>query len=104
MFGKVTYLLWLGLCIGVPLLGLWFWRRVLWQQRRALGWTLLGALVGGWAWDLLAVRLRVWYYDPAHIVGVWFGGLPLEEWLWILGTTLLFGGLTVVLLARRTPD
>ncbi|MDQ3249464.1 MAG: lycopene cyclase domain-containing protein [Chloroflexota bacterium] len=100
MFGNYTYLLWLFTCIGLPLLALLRWRLQLWQQRRALAWVLLGSLVGGWAWDALAVRFELWYYDPANIVGVWLLGLPLEEWLWIAGTTLLFGGLTVILAQR----
>jgi lycopene cyclase domain-containing protein len=97
MFGQFTYLLWLLFFIGLPLLLLLRWRRALWKQRRALGWATAGALGGGWIWDALAVRFDLWYYDPANIAGLWFLGLPLEEWLWIVGVTLLFGGITVVL-------
>jgi lycopene cyclase domain-containing protein len=100
MFGQATYLLWLFFFLGLPLLVLLRWRHLFWKQRRALGWTLLGSLVGGWLWDALAVQVHVWYYDPATIAGLWFAGLPLEEWLWIIGVTLLFGGITVVLAER----
>jgi len=100
MFGNYTYLVWLIGCIGLPLLLLLGWRQQLWSQRRTLAWVLLGSLLGGWAWDALAVRFALWYYDPGRIVGVWFLGLPLEEWLWIIGTTLMFGGLTVILAER----
>lgn len=101
MFGQLTYLIWLGLFIGLPLFGLLRWRQLLWRRRRALGWATLGSLVGGWLWDMLAVRFALWYYDPAHIAGIWFGGLPLEEWLWIVGVTLLFGGITVIFAEGR---
>ena len=87
--------------MGVPLLALWPWRNALWRQRRALGLTVLGALVGGWAWDALAVKVGVWFYDSDNIAGVWFLGLPLEEWLWITAVTLMFGGLTVVLMEQQ---
>lgn len=97
MFGNVTYLVWLALCMGVPLLALLIRRDALWRQRRALGWTLVGAGVGGWLWDAFAVRIGLWYYDPAHLSNIWFLRLPLEEWLWISGITLLFGGVTIVL-------
>ena len=100
MFGQATYLLWLFLFIGLPLLFLLRWRVQLWRQRRALGLALLGSLVGGWAWDVLAVRFDLWYYDPAHIAGLWWLGLPLEEWLWVAGVTLLFGGTTVIVAER----
>ena len=100
MFGNYTYIVWLIGCIGVPLLLLLGWRRQIWPQRTTLAWVLLGSLLGGWAWDALAVRFALWYYDPDRIIGVWFWGLPLEEWLWIIGTTLMFGGLTVILAER----
>ena len=100
MFGNYTYIIWLISFIGLPLLALLRWRQLLWQQRRALALVTLGALMGGWAWDVLAVRFGAWYYDPNHIFGQWILGLPLEEWLWIVGVTLLFGALTVVLAER----
>jgi lycopene cyclase domain-containing protein len=98
MASNLTYIIWLILFIGLPLLALAIlaWRS-LWRRRRALGWTLAGALVGGWAWDALAVRLGAWYYDAHNILNLWIAGLPLEEWLWIAGVTLLFGCATVVI-------
>ena len=101
MFGHATYLIWLAVFMYLPIAGLagFGWRK-LWQARRALGWVTVGALIGGWAWDALSVRWRVWFYDPANIAGVWFLGLPLEEWLWIMGIAWMFGGLTVLLMER----
>jgi lycopene cyclase domain-containing protein len=101
MFGNVTYLIWLMLFIGLPLLALlgvaWRW---VWRQRRALTWTLSGALVGGWAWDAGIVKLGAWDYDPNNIANIWIAGLPLEEWLWIIGVTLMFGAITILLEER----
>lgn len=102
MFGQATYLVWLGVFMGLPILAIaWMGRWALWQARRALGWVTAGALVGGWAWDALSVHWRVWFYNPANISGVWFLGLPLEEWIWIVGIAWLFGGLTVLLVERE---
>ena len=101
MFGQLTYLIWLTLFIALPLALLWLlWPLLFWGQRRALAWTPLGSLFGGWAWDGVAIQARVWYYDAANIAGVWFLGMPLEEWLWITGVTLMFGSLTVVWMER----
>jgi lycopene cyclase domain-containing protein len=102
MFGQLTYIIWLALFIGLPLMGLAIIaRRALWRRRRALFWLLAGALAGGWAWDALAVRLGAWYYDPNNILNIWIGGLPIEEWIWIAGVTLLFGCVTVVIVDCR---
>lgn len=105
MFGSYTYIVWLALFIGLPLLALAVaGRRALWRQRRTLAWTVLGALVGGWAWDALIVRLGAWFYDPAKIVNLWIAGLPLEEWLWIAGVTLMFGAMTILLEEKRANN
>ena len=100
VYANYTYLFWLFCFIGIPILVLLRWRQQLWQQRQALAWTVIGSLVGGWLWDALAVRVGLWHYDPARIAGIWFWGLPLEEWLWIVGVTLLFGGITILLAER----
>jgi len=59
MFGQLTYLLWLLLFIFLPLFALVVWQRRVWRQWRALGLILVGALVGGWAWDALPVQRPV---------------------------------------------
>jgi lycopene cyclase domain-containing protein len=96
-FGHWTYLIWLALFMGLPML--WLLRRnaALQRQRRTLALISLGALAGGWVWDTLSVRLGVWYYSPDNVTNLWIVGLPIEEWLWIVGVTLLFGMLSVAL-------
>lgn len=102
MFGNATYMIWLALFVGLPLAVLAAAARSrLWRQRRAIAWTLAGALAGGWAWDAGIVTLGTWDYDPNNILNLWIAGLPLEEWLWIAGVTLMFAALTIVLEERR---
>ena len=101
MLGQWTYMLWLALFMGLPLLWLLRWHRALRRQWRALALISLGALAGGWAWDALSVRLGVWYYSPQNVTNLWIVGLPVEEWLWIVGVTLLFGMLTLALIERE---
>lgn len=36
------------------------------------------------AWDLLGAWLGLWGYLGARLVGVWFAGLPLEEYLFFV--------------------
>ena len=44
-----------------------------------------------------------WNAQRANAVtgGIWLIGLPLEEWLWIAGVTLMFALLTIVLVERQ---
>ena len=102
MFGNLTYIIWLMLFVGLPLLALIAAARgALWRHQRALAWTLAGALAGGWAWDAGIVVLGTWDYDPNNIVNIWIAGLPLEEWLWIIGVTLMFATITILLEERE---
>ncbi len=104
MFGHWTYLLWLGLFVALPIFALAAWGgRIWWLERRALAWTLAGAAVGGWAWDFAAIQLGFWTFTEAHMIGLQFLGLPLEEWLWIFGVAWMFAGLALILHARRPP-
>jgi lycopene beta-cyclase len=102
MFGPTTYLIWLALFVGIPLLAMALTHApLLWRRRRALAWVTLGCLVGGWGWDVLAVQFGLWHFEDGVIVDVWFLGLPLEEWLWIVGTTLMFSVLTLIIAQRH---
>jgi lycopene cyclase domain-containing protein len=101
MFGTWTYLSWIALFMGVPLLVLLHWRARFRARSRALALAVLGSLAGGWAWDALSVRLGIWYYARENIAGAWIVGLPVEEWLWIIGITLMFGLTTIVLVERE---
>lgn len=93
-----AYLIWLGLCVALPLALLW-WRfgRSLNRHGWALGWTTVGGLTLGWLWNSQAIRVGIWYYTRPETLGVWVGGLPLEEWLWMGGVSLMFAALTIVL-------
>jgi lycopene cyclase domain-containing protein len=35
-------------------------------------------------WDILFTRRGVWGFNPNHLVGVYFLGLPIEEWLFFI--------------------
>ena len=101
MFGQFTYLIWhIVFLYSIIAFLMWRWRALFWSRRRAFAWAVLGSLGGGWVWDALAVQLDIWHYDPNHIVGWWIIGLPIEEWLWIVGVTLMFSMVAVVFIER----
>jgi lycopene cyclase domain-containing protein len=97
MVKHYVYVIWLFLFMALPILGLFVYApRAIWRQARAIGLTLGVAFLGGWAWDKLAIHLGAWQFDPNSILGRWIGGLPVEEWCWIGGATVLFGAVTVL--------
>jgi len=97
-----TYLVFLAVFFLVPVafLGLVL-RREVRRYPRTLLWSLAFVSTVGLAWDLLAVRTGLWRYDTAPTVGIWIGGLPIEEFLgfYILGTSLIAG--TALLFLER---
>jgi lycopene cyclase domain-containing protein len=53
-------------------------------------------------WDNYLVATGVWWYDPALVMGIRLGWVPLEEYLFFVLQPLLVG-LVVLRLARRLP-
>jgi lycopene cyclase domain-containing protein len=74
------YLLFLLIFFGLPTLLLgWPLRRLIARYRRTGLWLLCFVCTVGWFWDWLSVRTGVWRYDTAPTLGLWLGGLPVEE-------------------------
>jgi lycopene cyclase domain-containing protein len=53
-------------------------------------------------WDNYLVATRVWWYDPALVMGITLGWVPLEEYLFFVLQTVLTG-LWLMFLIRRLP-
>ena len=87
------YLVFLLLFFALPCLLLgWRLRRDLHRCRRTFLWCLLFVITAGGFWDWLSWRTGVWRYDTAPTLGIWLGGLPIEEFLgfYLLGTLFMF--------------
>lgn len=114
----MTYLNFLLLFLGLPLAGLAAlhlrdWRRP--PAARAAGRPArrvallvvavhsLIALVYTTPWDNYLVATGVWYYDPALVLGITFGWVPLEEYLFFILQPLFTGLWLVWLLPRLGP-
>jgi lycopene cyclase domain-containing protein len=97
------YLLFLLLFFALPLIPLaWLCRRALVRYRRTLAWSLAFVCAIGGPWDWLSSTTGVWRYDSGRTVGLWFQGLPVEEFagFYLLGT-LLIVSVTLSLLRGR---
>lgn len=53
-------------------------------------------------WDNYLVATRVWWYDPARVLGLTLGWVPLEEYLFFILQTY-FTGLLLFAALRRLP-
>lgn len=76
----------------VVLLG-WALRRRLHRYRRTILWPIFFVFTLGAVWDWVACRTDVWRYDTAPTLGIWIGGIPVEEFIgfYVFGTLLLVG-------------
>jgi lycopene cyclase domain-containing protein len=111
----MTYLGFLGLFLIVPLIGLVALTLVDARRRPrrfavhaakpaaiALLIHVLLAVAYTTPWDNYLVATGVWWYDPARVLGLTLGWVPLEEYLFFVLQTL-FTGLVLFALARRLP-
>jgi lycopene cyclase domain-containing protein len=71
-----------------------------WPAWVALAAHTVVALVYTTPWDNYLVATGVWFYDPALVLGITFGWVPLEEYLFFILQPLLIG-LWLFVLARR---
>lgn len=70
-----------------------FWRRDYRPIVCRVG--VLGTVIGA-VWDWIAVNvLMLWSFNSETIVGVWFLGLPLEEWLFFPLISMALATLTM---------
>lgn len=79
-----TYLLINLLVLSLPLL-LSFDARVHFYRRwRALFSSILISAAVFIAWDVYFTHLGVWGFNPIHLTGVYWLGLPMEEWFFFI--------------------
>lgn len=102
MMGQSTYAVFLlGWALPVIVLQWLVGRHVLRAHWRTL---ILGVLIPT-AWlasaDVLAIRVGIWSFNPDLTLGIWIGGLPLEEGLFFLVTNVMV--VQGVLLVAKPP-
>ncbi len=70
-----------------------------WPSLPVVGLHVVLALIYTTPWDNYLVAAKVWWYDPSLVVGITLGYVPLEEYLFFIGQTLLVG--TALLASAR---
>lgn len=93
----LSYWIWLSVFIFAPAIVLAAWKRE--KMKRHWKTPLLcgiGALAFAYFWDLFAIRDGLWGFPPQEILGIWFLGLPVEEWVFIFSVS---AALSMIVLA-----
>lgn len=97
----MNYMVWVSLFMIVPLvvliIGVQLWRpAVIWDNTSVIARSMAVLFVIGIIWDSYAIHAGWWYYESHQIVGVWFLGMPLEEFVFIITTSLFYILLTLI--------
>ncbi len=91
----MTYLEWLGIFFGLPLLVLFFLKpQIFFENKKIFLAVWVGSLLVYYPWDILAITSGHWSF-PRGLVGITLANLPLEEYLWALGVSTLVTYLTL---------
>lgn len=111
----MAYLDFLAAFIGIPTLFFAFLNAWLRSSRHEFpsslqAWPALPVVVGHvllallytTPWDNYLVATGVWWYDPDLVLGITFGFVPLEEYLFFIGQTMLLG-LALLAAVRLLP-
>lgn len=103
----MTYLLFLILFLGVPIVALVLLLRdgsVLLRNAGRLAGLAAVALIYTTPWDNYLAASRLWIYERSLTLGIFIGFVPLEEYLFFVLHTLLVGLLALYLYRRFYPD
>ena len=80
----LTYWIWLSIYVFLPMLLLLIFKRpMLRSYWRTIILCGIGSLIVAFFWDYFAIRAGLWWFPPENIIGIWFFGLPIEEWIFI---------------------
>ncbi|OGH42612.1 MAG: hypothetical protein A3H79_03435 [Candidatus Levybacteria bacterium RIFCSPLOWO2_02_FULL_36_8b] len=82
----------------MPTLLMWIYNfKILRLYKKTLFACVFWALVFSVPWDYWAIKTKIWNFPNNTNLGIWFGGLPLEEYLFIIFVTFEISTLTLVL-------
>ena len=96
-----SYPIWLALFLLLPLALLWAIKyRTLRKHLGVLTLTAIGYLSVSVPWDILSVNDHIWYFAQPHIFGLSLLGLPIEEYVYIVGVALISCSVTILLWER----
>ncbi|MBI3619961.1 lycopene cyclase domain-containing protein [Candidatus Roizmanbacteria bacterium] len=94
----LSYPLWLFLFCVLPIVVVCLLEfKTIKKYKKVIALAITGSIIFSFPWDFIAIHEKIWYFTKPHIVGIWLGGLPIEEWFFITLETVLFTTVTIVL-------
>jgi lycopene cyclase domain-containing protein len=100
---KSEYFIVLGAVLVAPLL-LSFDRKLgLYQNAGALFKAIAAVCLPFWIWDAVATARGHWSFNPDYVIGIFFLGMPVEEWLFfvVVGFVSIFSWESTKYFLRR---
>lgn len=80
----LSYWIWLAVYVFIPIIAILIWKKdLILKFKKTVLLGGIGSLVVAVPWDYFAIRDGLWWFPGSEILGVWFLGLPLEEWCFI---------------------
>lgn len=75
------------------------------KYRKILAIVGLLAIPIGFIWDYISVNiLQLWFFNSTKITGIWIFGLPLEEYMFFVLTSMMTATVTLLISDRiRKP-
>lgn len=72
------------------------------KHRKTLAIVGLLGIPIGFVWDYISVNvLYLWSFNPNRITGIWILGLPLEEWMFFVLTSMMIATITLLISDRK---
>ncbi len=97
----MSYLLWLAIFFGIPLLTFFLIDfRLFINHKKIFTKIIIGSFIFAYPWDILAIAHRAWSF-PQGLIGIYLLGLPLEEFLWGGMFALMVAYFTLLLLKQK---
>ena len=91
----LSYWIWLVIFVFIPMAIMVTWKKnLLLKFKKTIVLCGIGSLVFAVPWDHFAIRDGLWWFPENEILGIWFLGLPVEEWCFIF-----FIGMEVAMMA-----
>lgn len=94
----LDYIKWLLFFAWIPtgIIWLFYWRMLI-KYKTVFLFCFIGSTIFGYFWDLWAINSWLWRFSPEHTLTVDILGVPLEEYIFYISETLLYGSLALVL-------